>query len=92
MKTVLRAKDSGVTDFFLIHDSFASMPNDTPIIYAAVRETFVEMYDGRCVYTDLLVEVRQQLSVRGRDTLGIKVPEKGTLNLKGVLQSEYCFA
>ena len=92
MKTVLRAKDSGVEDFFLIHDSFASMPNDTPIIYAAVRETFVEMYDGRCVYTDLLVEVRQQLSVRGRDTLEIKVPEKGTLNLQGVLESEYCFA
>lgn len=92
MKTVLRAKDSGVTDFFLIHDSFASMPNDTSIIYAAVRETFVEMYDGRCVYTDFLKEVRQQLSVKGRESLQLTVPEKGTLDLQGILASEHCFA
>jgi DNA-directed RNA polymerase len=92
MKTVLRCKDSGVQDFFLIHDSFASTPNMTSLVYAAVRETFVEMYDGRCVYTEFYTEVRQQLSVAGRDKLDLKVPPKGTLDLQGILKSEYCFS
>lgn len=31
--TVLTAKDAGVQDFFLIHDSFGSTPSDTDIMY-----------------------------------------------------------
>jgi hypothetical protein len=50
------------------------------------------MYDGRCVYTEFYTEVRQQLSVAGRDKLDLKVPPKGTLDLQGILKSEYCFS
>lgn len=92
MKTVLMCKANGVNDFFLIHDSFASTPPNTDVIYCAVRAAFVEMYDGFCMYRKFLDEANQQLSNEGRDSLGAEIPKKGNLDLSQVMQSEYCFA
>lgn len=92
MRTVMLLKDNGVTDFFLIHDSFASTPPDTDLVYVAVRAAFVDMYDGFCMYQKFLDEARQQLSVQGCESLEVEIPKKGTLDLNLILQSEYCFA
>lgn len=92
MKTVLLCKANGVDDFFLIHDSFASTPSNTDLVYGAVRAAFVEMYDGFCMYEKFLDEANQQLSTQGRDALEVKIPDKGNLDLDMVLESEYCFA
>lgn len=92
MKTVLVCRANGITDFFLIHDSFASTPPDTDLVYAAVRSAFVEMYDGFCMYQKFLDQARQQLSVQGCESLEVEIPKKGNLDLQLILESEYCFA
>jgi DNA-directed RNA polymerase len=92
MKTVLRCKDSGVQDFFLIHDSFGTTPADTDIMYETVRRSFVNIYQDYCLFSDFKSQVAKQLSYAGLERLDMKVPEKGNLDITKVLESEYCFS
>ena len=90
--TVLTAKANGVEDFFLIHDSFGTVPADTDTMYHSVRHSFVELYQDYCLFTDLKTQVGKQLSYDGLEKLDAEIPDKGNLNLKEVLESEYCFS
>ena len=90
--TVLTAKQNGVEDFFLIHDSFGTTPSDTDVMYASVRAAFVEIYKDYCLYDDVLTQAKQQLTHEGAEKLDIEIPEKGNLDLDQVLTSEYCFS
>jgi DNA-directed RNA polymerase len=89
--TVLKCHDDyGIKDFFLIHDSFATNPADTAAMFNAVRQAFVDQYDHECLYQRLKDQVIEQLD--HPDAAGLpEVPEKGTLDLKQVLKSDYCF-
>ena len=90
--TVLTAKQNGVEDFFLIHDSFGTTPSDTDVMYASVRAAFVEIYKDYCLYDDVLTQAKQQLTHQGAEKLDIEIPEKGDLDLDLVPTSEYCFS
>ena len=90
--TVLTAKQNGVEDFFLIHDSFGTTPSDTDVMYASVRAAFVEIYKDYCLYDDVLTQAKRQLTHQGAEKLDIEIPEKGDLDLDQVLNSEYCFS
>lgn len=90
--TVLTAKQNGVNDFFLIHDSFGTTPTDTDVMYEAVRASFVEIYKDYCLYEDVLKQAKQQLTYEGCNKLDIEIPPKGNLDLDQVLESEYCFS
>ncbi len=90
--TVLTAQQNGVSDFFLIHDSFGTTPSDTDVMYGSVRAAFVEIYKDYCLYTDVLNQAKQQLTHEGVEKLDAVIPEKGTLDLDLVLTSEYCFS
>jgi DNA-directed RNA polymerase len=90
--TVLTAKQNGVEDFFLIHDSFGTTPSDTDVMYASVRAAFVEIYKDYCLYEDVLTQAKQQLTYEGAEKLELEIPEKGDLDLDQVLTSEYCFS
>ena len=90
--TVLTAKENGVEDFFLIHDSFGTVPADTDTMYHSVRHSFVELYQDYCLYEDLKTQAGKQLSYDGLAKLDAQIPDKGNLNLKDVLESEYCFS
>lgn len=92
MRAVLRSKKEGVTSFFCIHDSFGTTPAETEVMYESVRETFVDMYDGYCLYESFLSHAKKQLSKEGLDRLDVTIPSKGDLNLLDVLNSEYCFS
>ena len=61
-------------------------------MYESVRETFVDMYDGYCLYESFLSHAKKQLSKEGLDRLDVTIPSKGDLNLLDVLNSEYCFS
>jgi len=89
-ETILLAKDNGIEDFFLIHDSFATCAADTWKFYHCVRKAFVDMYKDQCVFENFESEVRQQLDNPNEDLPA--VPEKGDLDIEGVLESEYCFS
>ena len=90
--TILEAnKSCGVQDFFVIHDSFGSVPSETETLFRVVRETFVSMYEDRCVFEELLNENRAFLKAPEKLSTSV-IPPKGDLDLKQILDAPYCFS
>ena len=89
--TVLKCLDKyGIRDFFLIHDSFATTPARTQDMFYAVREAFIEQYEGECLYQRLKDQVVAQLDYPEKADLP-EIPKKGKLDLKQIIESWYCF-
>lgn len=78
-----------IKDFMLIHDSFGTTPAQMQGMYEAIREAFVEMYEGRDWYEELLRQVVSRLS---DDVVLPELPVKGDLDISLVLDSKYCFS
>lgn len=94
MRTINTAADMGVTHFSFIHDSFGCHAGDMDTLAQALRVAFVEQYSGD-VLGDFYVQLVTQLESTGSTDL-VKnippVPKRGTLDLQGVLESDYFFA
>ena len=90
MKTVLLCKEMGVTNLMVVHDSFATTIGSAMTMSWAIRRAFVDLYDGYCLYTDILQQVREQLDDPDAADLP-EVPPKGSLDLQGVMDSDYNF-
>lgn len=91
MLTVVRAKQAGIKNFAMIHDSFGTTAGDVEELYHVVRESFVEMYESINVLGNFREEIYNQLSEKNQALLE-ELPESGTLDLGSVCQSRYCFA
>jgi DNA-directed RNA polymerase, mitochondrial len=91
MLTVVRAKQEGITNFAMIHDSFGTTAGDVEQLYHTVRESFVEMYEEIPVLETFRDEILQQLSDENKLNLE-PIPERGDLDLSKVCESRYCFA
>ena len=91
MFTVLAVAEEGITDFLLIHDSFSTHMADTGRLFYLVREQFVAMYEQHDVMQDLHDTTFESLSPDGRLNL-TSPPDKGDLEIRGVLESDYAFA
>lgn len=91
MLTVVRAKQAGIDNFAMIHDSFGTTAGDVEQLYHVVREAFVEMYSEIDVIESFRDEILQQLSEKNREKLE-ELPARGTLDLNQVVESRYCFA
>ncbi len=89
--TVVRAADKGVESFALVHDSFGTTAGQLHLLYDAVRESMYEQYSTTNVMEDLLAEIIPQLKPSNAAKLP-PLPERGTLDLKLILTSKYCFA
>ena len=89
--TVLKCLDTYDVDaFMMIHDSFATVPADAAKMFVAVREAFVEQYNGKCLYQDLRDQAEWRLSEKGKAKLP-NLPSKGDLSIEDVKESMYCF-
>jgi DNA-directed RNA polymerase, mitochondrial len=89
MLTVVRAKQAGIHNFAMIHDSFGTTAGDVEQMYHVVRESFVELYEEIPVIESFRDEILQQLSDKEKlDPL----PLRGDLDLSKVCESRYCFA
>lgn len=77
MTMVLNAVDF---DLAAIHDSWGCVAGNMHTLFRVVREEFVELYAN-----DPLSSILGQL---GADHL---MPKRGTLDLAGVLESDFCF-
>ena len=64
-----------------VHDSYLSLPEHTKELMADVRHLFVELYKG-----DPLVDLLRQLGFLDR------IPDRGTLDLEVIKQSEFAFS
>ena len=88
--------DAGTAeDFFMIHDSF-SISGDVWDLYEGVRNTFVDMFSGDCLFQRFEDEIRQQLNdpsmVFGTEDNPITIPSKGTLDLEAIRHNDFCFS
>jgi len=91
MLTVVRARQQGIDNFAMIHDSFGTTAGDVEDLYHVVRESLVEMYSEIDVLESFRDEIVQQLSDKNRAELQ-PLPARGNLDLSQVLESRYCFA
>ncbi len=89
--TVNRAAAEGMSAFALVHDSFAVHAADTPRFFQIVREAMVEMYDREDLISRFRDEIVEQLPRRAVRRL-TPPPERGSLDVTEVLDSDFCFA
>lgn len=89
--TVLGLLDAGVSDFLLIHDSFATHAGAVPVLAKTLRDAFVALYASWNPLTDVRGVAVKRLSDEGRGKLQ-PVPEQGALDLEKIRLSEYCFS
>lgn len=90
MLTIDRCLPAGIKDFAMVHDSYGTHAARAEDLSMYLREAFVEQYGGD-VLGDFLTELSRQLP----EELVAKLPQRpemGTLDLTGVLQSDYFFA
>lgn len=89
-RTIGMCNAAGITHFAMIHDSYGTHACDVDTMARCLRESFVEQYKG-----DVLGNFRGQLVKDLPPELAAKlppVPPFGTLELEGVLRSDYFFA
>jgi len=82
---VIKAKEKGVTNFSLIHDSFGCVAPDVAKLSEAIREAFCEVYE-QDVLTNWAMEMKQMLSDKNAKKFP-HIPERGNLDLSLVKQS-----
>lgn len=89
--TIVRAKQEGITNFAMVHDSFGTTAGDMETMFRVIRESFVEMYQTVDVLGEFREEIARQLSEKNLEKLE-GLPELGTLDISSILESKYAFA
>ena len=90
MAASMRAKEEGIDSLAVVHDSFGTHACDTDALFVILRQTFVEQY-SQDVLAEFLEEIKDQLPANLQAKLP-ELPEKGSLDLQGVLEADFCFA
>jgi DNA-directed RNA polymerase len=90
MKTVNACTEEGIESFAMIHDSFGTHAGQIGAMNNLLRREFVVMYTPD-VLDGIRDEILEQLSPEKRPDLA-PVPPQGTLDLRGVLHSDFFFA
>ena len=76
----------GVSSFSMIHDSFGCHCNHVPVMRQAINETFYEIHS-----TNQLEVFKGYIEDALGFQLGFALPERGNLDIRTVLNSEYLF-
>ena len=87
--TVDKCLDEGITDFAMVHDSYATHSPNMPRLNNELRAAFVAMYEENDVLMDLYAAA---VSALPKDVVVPPPPQRGDLDLKDVLKSDYFFA
>lgn len=90
MLTVNYCVARGVTNFAMIHDSYATHAGNASILSYELRRAFKDQYQA-----DVLGDLRESILGKLDDAskkLIAPLPERGKLDLDGVMDSEYFFA
>ena len=84
---VVKAKELGVDNFSMIHDSFGCVASDSHLMGKALREAFCEIYQ-KDVLKNFADEMYAMLSEKNQKKFP-KMPKKGDLDLDLVKQSVF---
>lgn len=90
METVLEAKNTGITDVALVHDSFGCHAGVAQDFRRAIINSFVWLYETSDPLADALRDAHDQI-----DTNGHRLPEAisyGDLKIEDISNAEYAFA
>lgn len=95
MSTILQLVDNGVTDFMMIHDSFAVPASQSEVLFDTVRDTFINQYSDHCMYSNIKDSCLKKLNPDGagfKRVTKLKIPNIGDLDLSQIRNSDYCFS
>ncbi len=84
--TVLKCQREGVKDFWMIHDSFGTTAKHAATLSRCLREEYIKFFEEN----DVVEDFRQQMLKCIPEVA--PAPKRGTLDLKGVLESKYFFS
>ena len=90
MRTVLFCTGEGITDFAMIHDSYGCHAGKAQALRDCLRDAFAEQYS-----LPVLESFRDELAAQLPPEVAAELPplpQRGTLDLELVRQSEYFFA
>jgi DNA-directed RNA polymerase, mitochondrial len=91
LASVLRAADNAdIHDFVLVHDSFGTHAANIEVFGKVIREAFVDLYENQDVFQAF--HEAAEASLGSGATQLPPVPQKGSLDLLGVLEARYTFA
>jgi DNA-directed RNA polymerase len=90
-KVALRMKDLGVPDILVIHDSFATHAANVGTMKGVLTEQLVDLYENFDPLEDIQARALKVLSPENAEKMP-PLPEKGTLDLGGILEGLYAFA
>lgn len=88
VKTVNEACSLGITDLAVVHDDFGTHACDIDNFRDIIREQFVSMYQQH----DPLQDLYESCSIVINQGLLDNIPDRGDLDIKDVLRSEYFFS
>ena len=91
MLAVLAAAAGGMTDFALIHDSFATHAARSGAWVVTVRKALLDLYETFDPYETIHRAAMAALSPEGRAALPAP-PPRGSLDLRDILRADYAFA
>jgi DNA-directed RNA polymerase len=89
--TIADASDEGITDFAAVHDSFGVHACDVARFTTIIRQAFVDMYEEHDVLAEFLETALPFIAADLRDDVP-PLPQKGNLDLQGILQNQFFFS
>jgi DNA-directed RNA polymerase len=90
MLTVCRCLDEGIEDFAMVHDSYGVLAGDMDVMYVALRDCFVDIYQND-VLADFHRTATSSLKQEDLDKIPPQ-PPRGGFQLEAVKESKYFFA
>lgn len=92
MLAVQQAAQDGVESFAMVHDSYGAPAGDCEVLARAARQAFVHLYTAHDVIGGLRDELAPQVAEDDREALLAGFPTRGSLDVTGVLASDFFFA
>lgn len=89
--TVSAASERSITNFAVVHDSFGTHACDIPELAKVIRQEFVDMYSENDVLQDFYDSNRSQITEKFEHEIPL-MPERGSLDLQGILENEFFFS
>lgn len=87
---ILEAREThNIHNFAMIHDSFGTDLANADTMFYLIRKKFIELYDGQDRLQDFVNDI--EYLVEDKEQLPNK-PTFGTLDIKNIINSKYCFA
>ena len=91
MMTICTAEAEGIKNFSMVHDSYGSLAADAELLGVCCRSAFVNLYKHHDVLLEFRDDILQRLPESKKHLIPMP-PEKGSLDIELVLDSEFFFS